>query len=247
MNSFNILFSIYAYFIYHPWILIKKIYNSPVDHGTSRAELDWPARLKIVQGIAEGLDYLHSELASFDVPHGNLKSSNVLLGPDNHPFLVDYGLCPFVNVDGVETLFASKTPEAIQHGTVSPKSDVYCLGIIILEILTGKFPSQYLSNGKDGTDIVQWVTSAFSEGRQAELLDSEIAGCQNSLGSMEKLLHIGALCTQSSPEKRLEMKEAVRMIEEIQVEGGLESHPQARTMQVLPSLRDEFEVASNSN
>ncbi|XP_022721103.1 pollen receptor-like kinase 3 [Durio zibethinus] len=223
------------------------LYQLHGEHGTSHVELDWPARLKIVQGIAKGLDYLHTELASLDVPHGNLKSSNVLLGPDNHPFLSDYGFCPFVNIDGVEALFASKTPEAIQYGTVSPKSDIYCLGIIILEILLGKFPSQYLSNGKDGTDIVQWVASAFSEGRQVELLDPEIAGCQNSLGSMEKLLHIGGLCTQSNPEQRLDMKEAIRMIEEIQVEGDLESHSQTRTTQVLPSLRDGFADAPNSN
>ncbi|XP_022777235.1 pollen receptor-like kinase 3 [Durio zibethinus] len=223
------------------------LYQLHGDPDTSHVELDWPARLKIVQGIAEGLDYLHTELASLDVPHGNLKASNVLLGPDSHPFLSDYGFCPLVNSSGVEALFAYKTPEAIRHGTVSPKSDVYCLGIIILEILTGKFPSQYLSNGKGGTDVVQWVTSAFSEGRQAELLDPEITGCQNSLGSMERLLHIGTLCSQSSPEQRLEMKEAIRMIEEIQVEGGLGSCSQARTMQVLPSLREGFADAPNSN
>ncbi|XVF25246.1 hypothetical protein REPUB_Repub13aG0196700 [Reevesia pubescens] len=197
------------------------LYQLHGDRGTSRAELDWHARLKIVKGVAEGLDYLHTELASFDVPHGNLKSSNVLLGPDNHPFLSDYGFWPLVNTEGAKTLLAYKTPEAIQNGIVSPKSDVYCLGMIILEILTGKFPSQYLSNGKGGTDVVQWATSAFSEGRQAELLDPEIACCEDALGSMEKLLHIGALCTQTSPEQRLEMKDAIRMIEEIHVEGAL--------------------------
>ncbi|XP_021294463.1 pollen receptor-like kinase 3 [Herrania umbratica] len=217
------------------------------DHGTSCPELDWPARLKIVQGIAQGLDYLHTELASLDVPHGNLKSSNVLLGPDNHPFLSDYGFWPLVNTNGAQTLFAYKTPEALQHGMVSPKSDVYCLGIIILEILTGKFPSQYLRDGKGGTDVVQWVTSAFSEGRQAELLDPEIACCQNSLASMEKLLHIGLLCTQSSSDQRLEMKEAIRMIAEIEVEGGIEFHSQARTIEVLPSLRDGIPDAATSN
>ncbi|XWS18795.1 hypothetical protein CRYUN_Cryun32bG0075600 [Craigia yunnanensis] len=223
------------------------LYQLHGDCGTSRAELDWPARLKIVQGISRGLDYLHTELACLHVPHGNLKSSNVLLGPDNHPFLSDYGFCPLVSIDWVEALFAYKTPEAVQDGKVSPKSDVYCLGIIILEILTGKFPSQYLSNGKGGSDVVQWVTSAFSEGRQVELLDPEITDRQNSLGSMEKLLYIGALCTQTSPEQRLDMKEAIRMIEEIQVEGDPQSRSQAKTMHVLPSLRDGFTDAPNSN
>ena len=152
------------------------------------------------------------------MPDGNLKPSNVLLGPDNHPFLSDYGFCPIVSIEGLEALFAYKTPEAVQHGKVSPKSDVYCLGIIILEILTAKFPSQYLSNGNGGSDVVQWVTSTFSEGKQAELLDPEISGCLNSLGSMENLLHIGAICTKNSPEQRLDIKEAIRMIKEIQVE-----------------------------
>ncbi|XVE51836.1 hypothetical protein DITRI_Ditri02bG0072900 [Diplodiscus trichospermus] len=206
------------------------LYQLHGDHGTSRVELDWPARVKIVKGIAEGLDYLHTELASLDVPHGNLKSSNVLLGPDNHPFLSDFGFCSLVSIEGLEALFASKTPEAIQ-GTISPKSDVYCLGMLIFEILTGKFPSQYLSNGKGGTDIVQWVTSALSESRQVELLDPEITSSQNSFGSIEELLHIGLLCTQSSPEQRINMKEAVRLIEEIHVEGGLESQSQARAIQ----------------
>ncbi|XVF74284.1 hypothetical protein PTKIN_Ptkin13bG0097900 [Pterospermum kingtungense] len=223
------------------------LYQLHGDCDTSRAELDWPTRLKIVRGIAEGLDYLHSELANLDVPHGNLKSSNVLLGPDNHPFLSEYGFCPLLGIDGVEALFAYKTPEAILHGNVSPKSDVYCLGIIILEILTGKFPSQYLSNGQGGSDVVQLVKSSFSEGRQAQLLDPEITDHKNSLGSMEKLLIIGALCTQPSPEQRLDMKEAIRMIEEIQVEGDTGPISQSKTVEILPSLQDGLADAPNSS
>ncbi|KAH1048193.1 hypothetical protein J1N35_038977 [Gossypium stocksii] len=197
------------------------LYQLHGEHDTPHVGLDWPARLKIVQGIAKGLDYLHMELASLDVPHGNLKSSNVLLGPDNHPFLSDYGFCSLVNTDRVEALFAYKTPDVIQHGNVSPKSDVYCLGVVILEILTGRFPSQYLNDGNRGTDVVQWAESAFAESRQAEMLDPEITSSQNSsLANMEKLLHIGLLCTQTSVENRLEIKEALRMIEEVQVEEG---------------------------
>lgn len=196
-----------------------------------------------MRGIAEGLNHLHTELANLDVPHGNLKSSNVLLGPDNHPFLSDYGFSQLVTNEGIEALFAYKTPEAIQHGTVCPKSDVYCLGIIILEMLTGKFPSQYLSNGQGGSDVVQLVTSSLSEGRQAQLLDPEITDHKNSLGSMEKLLIVGALCTRTSLEQRLDMKEAIRMIEEVQVEGDSttgQASSQAKTMKILPSLRDGF-------
>lgn len=188
------------------------------DRGPSHSELNWPNRVKIVQGIAKGLAFLHTKFASSNLPHGNLKSSNVLLGPDYEPLISDFGFSTLINsADLSHSLFAYKSPEAVQFGQVSPKSDVYCLGIVILEILTGKFPTQYLNNGKGGTDVVQWVASAISEGTGIELLDPEIASSRNSLGEMELLLHVGSACTERDPEKRLEMSEAVRRIEEIAV------------------------------
>lgn len=131
---------------------------------------------------------------------------------------------------------------------VSPKCDVYCLGILILEILTGKFPSQYLHNGKGGTDVVEWVISAISEGREAELFDPEIASSASSFTEMEKFLHIGAACTEANPELRLDMKEATRRIElEILIEGNEDD---ARAIQVFPSLQDGYadgSIGSNSS
>ncbi|MED6193773.1 hypothetical protein PIB30_022692 [Stylosanthes scabra] len=191
------------------------------DRGPSHAQLDWPARFKIVKGIAQGMRYLHTELASSNVPHGNLKSSNVLLGPDYQPLLVDYGFSQMVNPSNVaQFLSAYKAPEAAR-GQVSHKSDVYCLGVVILEILTGKFPSQYLSNNKGGTDVVEWVTSAISEGRETELLDPLIAiNNKVYMGQMVLLLHVGAACTESNPEKRIDMKEAIRRIEDVGKQSG---------------------------
>ncbi|KAH0738362.1 hypothetical protein KY290_037067 [Solanum tuberosum] len=74
------------------------------------------------------------------------------------------------NAHAIQALIAFKSPEAVRNNQVTPKCDVYCLGIVILEIITGKFPSQYLNTGKEGIDISQWVKSAIAEGREAELL-----------------------------------------------------------------------------
>ncbi|XP_071731958.1 pollen receptor-like kinase 3 [Rutidosis leptorrhynchoides] len=190
------------------------------DRGESHAELNWPARLKIIQGIALGMGYIHTELSMLDLPHGNLKSSNVLLRNDNEPLVVDYGLISIVDANhAASVLTGYKSPEALISRSVSPKCDVYSLGIIILEILTGKFPSQYHNKGIGGTDLVQWVKSAMLEHREIELLDPEIAGCaSSSLGQMQKLLHIGASCTESNPDDRLDIREAIRRIERIMVE-----------------------------
>ncbi|KAL8119880.1 pollen receptor-like kinase 3 [Apium graveolens] len=189
------------------------------DRGAAHSELNWPTRLKIIQEVARGMGYLHSEFPSYELPHGNLKSSNVLLNSNYEPLLSDYAMYPLLNkTPTVQNMFAFKSPESVLHHQVSPKSDVYCLGILILEILTGKFPSQYLNHQKGGTDVVQWVQTAVSERRVSELIDPEIAGASAaSLEQMEKLLHIGDACTESDQGKRLDMKEAIRRIEEIQV------------------------------
>ena len=112
----------------------------------------------IVQGITRGLGYLYSELGSNNLlPHGNPKSSNVLLGSDFEPLLVDCGFSPLVNnQQAIQALHAYRSPEAAPTKHISPKCDVYCLGIIILEVLRGKFPSQYLNNGNGGSTLSRW-------------------------------------------------------------------------------------------
>ncbi|KAH6781254.1 hypothetical protein C2S51_006547 [Perilla frutescens var. frutescens] len=190
------------------------------DRGISHAELNWPKRLRIIKGISRGLAYLHAELSSLDLPHGNLKSSNVLLSEENEPQLTDYGLCSVISGSfAAQTLAAYKAPEAILDHDISPKCDIYCLGVIILEVLTGKFPSQFLNNGEGGVDIVQWVRSAIAGGKEADLFDRYIEQTEKSRDEMEQLLWIGAACTESNPEQRLDMAEALRRIEEITAEG----------------------------
>ncbi|XP_050383705.1 pollen receptor-like kinase 3 [Argentina anserina] len=213
------------------------------DRGSSHDQLNWPARLKIIQGTARGMGFIHTEFSGYDLPHGDLKSSNVLIGLDYQPLLSEFGFAPMINSSHLpQALFAYKAPEASEFGQVSPKCDVFCLGVLILETLTGKFPSQYLSNGKGGTDVVQWVRSAISERRELELLDPEISNEQGSINEMEKLLHIGAACTENDPRQRLDMMEAIRRIEQIKAVGAGEEA--ARTVQVLPSLRDGYADSS---
>lgn len=164
------------------------------------------------------MGFLHTEFACYDVPHGNLKSSNVLLGEDYEPLLSDYAFNPLINTtQAMQALFAYKSPEYAKYQQLSPKSDVYCLGIIILEILSGKFPSQYHNNGKGGIDVVQWVLTAMSENREEEVIDPEMASSTNSVKQMLQLLQIGAACIESNPEQRLDMREAIRRIEGAQV------------------------------
>lgn len=183
--------------------------------GRSHADLTWRVRLKIIKGIAQGLRFLHSHFSSNELPHGNLKSSNVLLTSDYEPLLTDYALHSLVNPNLFHALFAYQTPDFQQYQLISQKVDVYCLGIIILEVITGKVPSQYDVNIKGSINVVEWVLEAISERREVEVIDPEIVDTPNALHQMLKMVQIGAACTEHNPEQRINMSEAIRRIEDV--------------------------------
>lgn len=192
----------------------------PGNRSRGHPSPDWPTRLRIIEGVAQGLQYLYNELPSLMLPHGHLKSSNVLLTPSLEPLLTDYALVPVVNQEHAQdVMVAYKSPEYKQASRVTKKTDVWSFGILILEILTGKFPSNFLQQGKGSEmDLVNWVDSIMNEGdwSASDLFDREMGVvAKGSQGQMVKLLKIGLACAESNVENRLDLKEAVRRIKEV--------------------------------
>ncbi|KAK2994050.1 hypothetical protein RJ640_012320 [Escallonia rubra] len=189
-------------------------------HGNSSPNqpgLDWPTRLKIIKGVARGLAYLYQEFPSLTLPHGHLKSSNVLLDLTFEPLLSDYALVPVINKDHAHQFMVSyKSPEFTHHDRTNKKTDIWCLGILILELLTGKFPANYLKQGKGGnSDLATWVNSVVREEWTGEVFDKDMKGTKNGEGEMLKLLKIGMYCCEWKVERRWDLREAVDKIEEL--------------------------------
>lgn len=179
--------------------------------------LDWPIRLKIARGVTRGLAYLYRTFPDLNLPHGHLKSSNVLLDHDLEPLLTDYALVPVVNKEqSHQFMVAYKSPEFTQQDRTSRKSDVWSLGILILEILTGKFPANYLRQGKGADDeLAAWVESVARTEWNADVFDKEMRAGKEQEGQMLKLLKIGLRCCDWDVERRMELHEAVDRIEEV--------------------------------
>ncbi|KAK2988353.1 hypothetical protein RJ640_001538 [Escallonia rubra] len=222
------------------------------NRGRNQPSPDWPTRLKIVKGVARGLLYLYNELPSLIAPHGHLKSSNVLLNESSEPLLTDYGLAPVVNQEHAqELMIAYKSPEYKQNGRITRKTDVWSLGILILEILTGKFPTNSLQQGKGSdADLGTWVqTMVREEWDKVEVFDKEMGGTKSNEGEMIKLLKIGLSCCEVDVEKRMDMKEIVDRIEELREKDGDEdfysSYTSEGDMRSSRGLSDDFAYSIN--
>jgi len=180
--------------------------------------LDWGKRLRIIKGAARGLAHLYDELPMLTVPHGHLKSSNVLLDGAFEAVLSDYALVPVVTAQiAAQVMVAYKAPEGIApQGKPSKKSDVWSLGILILEILTGKFSANYLRQGRQGNaDLAGWVQSVVTEERTGEVFDKDIMGARGCEADMVKLLQVGLACCDADVDRRWDLKMVIARIDEI--------------------------------
>ena len=145
-------------------------------------------RLKIAVDVARCLSYLHNERA---IPHGNLKSSNILLEtPAMNALLTDYSLHRIMTSAGTsdQVLNAGalgyRPPEFASTSKPCPslKSDVYAYGVILLELLTGKSSSEMVSSGTHGAvELTEWVRLLASEDRSIECFDSTILKMEGGL------------------------------------------------------------------
>ncbi|XP_074343766.1 pollen receptor-like kinase 5 [Apium graveolens] len=185
--------------------------------------LDWPTRLRIIKGVGKGLDCLYKAFPNLPLPHGHLKSSNVLLDRTFEPLLADYGLIPVLNKEhAYQFMVAYKSPESAQNDHVlTRKTDVWCLGILVLEMLTGKFPANYLKQGKGrNADLASWVNSVVREEWTGEVFDNNMKRSKNAEGEMLKLLKIGMFCCEWDVDRRWDLNEALAKINELKERNG---------------------------
>ncbi|KAL3821286.1 hypothetical protein ACJIZ3_007191 [Penstemon smallii] len=131
-------------------------------HGKSMNNmfLDWPSRYKIAVGAARGISYLHHDCLPHII-HRDIKSSNILLDDNLEARVSDFGLATLMEPDKthVSTLVAGTfgylAPEYFDTGKATRKGDVYSFGVVLLELLTGRKPTDEAFI-EEGTKLVTW-------------------------------------------------------------------------------------------
>lgn len=208
LTTVNIL----LYFVPCDW---KLIYYFSVAARGPETRIDWPTRMRMIQGMARGLFHLHN---NENIIHGNLTSSNVLIDDNNNAKISDYGLSRLMTASAAANVIATagalgyRAPELSKLKKANTKTDVYSLGVIILELLTGKSPGEAMN----GVDLPQWVASIVKEEWTNEVFDLELMKDASTIGDeLLNTLKLGLHCVDPSPSSRPEIQQVLQQLEEI--------------------------------
>ncbi|KAM0941163.1 putative protein kinase RLK-Pelle-LRR-VII-1 family [Dioscorea sansibarensis] len=184
-------------------------------HETSPMNpLSWQERFDIILGTARSLAYLHRH----NVIHYNLKSSNVLLDGTGEAKVADYGLAKllpmldrYVLSSKIQSALGYMAPEfACKTVKITEKCDVFGFGVLVLEIVTGKRPVEYMED--DVVVLCDVVRGALEGGRVEECVDGRLHG-KFPPEEAVPVIKLGLICTSQVPSSRPDMSEVVNILE----------------------------------
>jgi len=135
---------VYAYgeFEGQPYIVMRLLESGSLRKRLFQGRLALPTIARMLEQIAEGLDYAHQQ----GIVHRDIKPSNILLDERDNAYLTDFGIAKMlgpathVTSEGVVGTPHYMSPERCRGKSATPASDIYSLGAILFELVTGQPP-----------------------------------------------------------------------------------------------------------
>ncbi|XP_030456392.1 probable LRR receptor-like serine/threonine-protein kinase At2g24230 [Syzygium oleosum] len=195
--------------------------NNGIQNVGSEALLTtWRFRHKIALGTARALAFLHHGCFP-SIIHRDVKASSVYLDYNLEPRLSDFGLAKVFG-NGLDEEIARGSPgyvppEFSEPGYESPtsKSDVYCFGVVLFELITGKKPIGDEYPEEKEANLVNWVRGLVRQSQGSRAIDPKLRNTGPD-DQMEEALKIGYLCTANLPSKRPSMQQVVGLLKDIE-------------------------------
>jgi serine/threonine-protein kinase len=149
-----------------PFLVVEYVEGTPIDQDARDRRLGVPARLALLLEVCDAVEAAHRSL----VVHRDLKPSNILVDAAGHAKLLDFGIAKLLagggegeatRLDTQPFTRAYAAPEQILGGAVTTATDVYALGVILYELLTGERP--FAREGRTPTELVHELETEHLE------------------------------------------------------------------------------------
>ncbi|KAK1428075.1 hypothetical protein QVD17_16902 [Tagetes erecta] len=185
--------------------------------GNAENTLSWRERFEIILGTAKGLAHLHQ----MKVIHYNMKSSNVLIDCSGEAKVGDFGLAALLpSLDRhvlsgkIQSALGYMAPEfACQTVKITEKCDIYGFGVLVLEIVTGKKPVEYMED--DVVILCDMVRGALDNNQADGCIDRKLKG-NFPIEECISVIKLGLVCASQVPSNRPDMEEVIKVLELIQ-------------------------------
>jgi eukaryotic-like serine/threonine-protein kinase len=174
-----------------PYLILEYVEGEPIDQYCERQGLDANARIRLFRDVLGAVAHAHSHL----IVHRDLKPSNIFVTLDGTVKLLDFGIAKLLEggADGGQTQTSASAltpqyaaPEQVLGGSITTATDVYSIGLVLYQLLTGCLPSQ--RGSKSNADVLRAIAT------EAPKRASSMAGIANIPrrtleGDLDNILH----------------------------------------------------------
>ncbi|XP_039171266.1 wall-associated receptor kinase 2 [Eucalyptus grandis] len=184
----------------------------------NKSTISWEKRFKIAAEAALALNYMHSKIQS-PIFHGNIKSANILLDQNNSVKISDFGTSVLISPKHRHIVATQKKdslayidPEYLVTGMLTPQSDAYSFGVVLVELLTGK--ELFVTESEKSFNTIHCFISSVKGDTLSDVINFEGAS-EYEMERIRTVAKIAVKCLDQSGANRPAMSHVAQQLASI--------------------------------